>query len=219
MNQIIVSAYCRVSTDKDDQANSLTNQIKYFGSFIEKHDNWQLGEVYYDEGITGTSVKKRDGFNRMIQDALGGKMQLIITKEVSRFARNTVDALTYTRKLKAHGVGVFFANDNINTLDADGELRLTIMASLAQEESRKTSERVKWGQKRQMEAGIVFGRDMLGYAVRGGKLILNPEEAEIVRLIFHKFLNEDKGTHVIARELRERAFGLHGKRDKLCATE
>ena len=156
-----------------------------------------------DEGITGTSTKKRAAFNRMIADAQSHRFDLIITKEISRFARNTLDSILFTRKLKELGIGVIFMNDNINTLDADAELRLTIMSSIAQEESRKTSERVKWGQKRRMEQGIVFGRNMLGYDVRDGKLYINENGAEIVRLIFHKFINEDKGTHVIARELRE----------------
>ncbi len=156
-----------------------------------------------DEGITGTSTKKRHAFNRMMADAQRCAFDLIITKEISRFARNTLDSIFYTRKLKDLSIGVFFMNDNINTLDADAELRLTIMSSIAQEESRKTSDRVKWGQKRRMEQGVVFGRDMLGYDVRDGKLHINEEGAEIVRLIFHKFVNEDKGTHVIARELRE----------------
>ncbi len=202
-NKLKVAAYCRVSTDKEDQIHSLSGQIQYFTDYISHHSDWQMCEVYYDEGISGTSVKKRAGFNRMIQDATSGKMNLILTKEVSRFARNTVDTLSYTRKLKQMGIGVLFMTDNIDTRDSDGELRLSIMASIAQEESRKTSERVKWGQKRRMEQGVVFGRDMYGYFVREGKLILNVEEAETVKLIFHKFLHEEKGTHVIARELRE----------------
>jgi len=207
-----VAAYCRVSTDKDDQVNSLANQIKYFTEHINGHDGWKMSEVYYDEGISGTSIKKRSGFNRMIQDAMLGKMDLILTKEVSRFARNTVDTLSHTRKLKDIGVGVLFMNDNIDTRDSDGELRLSIMASIAQEESRKTSERVKWGQKRRMEQGVVFGRDMLGYFVSEGKLIINPDEVETVKLIFQKFLIEEKGTHVIARELRK--AGIAPKRAK-----
>lgn len=142
----------------------------------------------------------------MIADAHLGKFNLIITKEVSRFARNTVDTLQYTRELKALNIGVYFALDNIDTLAPDGELRLTIMASLAQEESRKTSERVKWGQKRQMEKGVVFGRDMLGYDVVNGVLHINEEGAKIVKLIFHKFVFEKKGCCTIARELREAGY-------------
>lgn len=139
----------------------------------------------------------------MVACARNGDFDLIITKEISRFARNTLDSIYYTRDLKKHGVGVIFLNDNINTLDGDAELRLAIMSSIAQEESRKTSERVKWGQKRRMEQGVVFGRSMLGYDVKDGKMYINEEGAEVVRLIFHKFVNEKKGTHVIARELRE----------------
>ncbi len=139
----------------------------------------------------------------MIEEAFQGGIDLILTKEVSRFARNTIDTLSYTRKLKEMGVGVVFTIDNIDTRDSDGELRLTIMASIAQEESRKTSERVKWGQRRRMEQGVVFGRDLIGYKVKGGKLYINEEEARIVRSIFHKYTNEGKGTHTIARELLE----------------
>ena len=200
---IKAAAYCRVSTDKEEQLSSLESQRKFFAGYIEKSDDWELAEVYYDEGVSGTSTRHREGFQRMMEDAYAGKFQIIITKEVSRFARNTVDTLSCTRKLRELGIGVLFINDNINTLEPDGELRLTIMASIAQEESRKTSERVKWGQKRRMEQGVVFGRSMLGYDVKDGKITINSEGAEVVRLIFHKYVNENKGTHVIARELME----------------
>ncbi len=198
-----VAAYCRVSTDNEDQANSFESQQRYFRQYIERNPDWELYEIFADEGISGTNTKKRKEFNRMIACAKNGDFDLIITKEISRFARNTLDSIYYTRDLKKHGVGVIFMNDNINTLDGDAELRLAIMSSIAQEESRKTSERVKWGQKRQMEQGVVFGRSMLGYDVRDGKMYINEEGAKVVRLIFHKFVNEGKGTHVIARELRE----------------
>ncbi len=198
-----VAAYCRVSTDNEDQANSFESQQRYFRQYIERNPDWELYEIFADEGISGTNTKKRKEFNRMIACAKNGDFDLIITKEISRFARNTLDSIYYTRELKKHGVGVIFMNDNINTLDGDAELRLAIMSSIAQEESRKTSERVKWGQKRQMEQGVVFGRSMLGYDVEGGKMTINEEGAKVVRLIFHKFVNEGKGTHVIARELRE----------------
>lgn len=212
MEKLRVAAYCRVSTDKDDQANSLDSQRKYFGEYINAHDDWILDNIYYDEGISGTQTKKRAGFNAMIDEALHGHIDLILTKEVCRFARNTVDTLSYTRKLKDSGVGVVFTIDNIDTRDCDGELRLTIMASIAQEESRKTSERVKWGQKRRMEQGVVFGRDLLGYYVKNGKLSINEEEAAVVRAIFYKYTVEGKGTRVIARELAEE--GLRPKRVK-----
>lgn len=212
-SKLRVAAYCRVSTDKDDQTNSLISQRKYFADYITHHDDWVLSDVYYDEGISGTQTKKRAGFNAMIEEAMQGEIDLILTKEVCRFARNTVDTLSYTRKLKDNGVGVIFTIDNIDTRDSDGELRLTIMASIAQEESRKTSERVKWGQKRRMEQGIVFGRNLIGYNVRNGELAINEEEVPVVRAIFHKYTNEGKGTHVIARELSEE--GLRPKRVKL----
>ena len=198
-----VTAYCRVSTDHEDQANSFESQQRYFRQYIERNPDWELYEIFADEGISGTNTKKRSEFKRMIACAKEGDFDLIITKEISRFARNTLDSIYYTRDLKKHGVGVIFMNDNINTLDGDAELRLAIMSSIAQEESRKTSERVKWGQKRQMEQGVVFGRSMLGYDVKDGKMTVNEDGAKIVRLIFHKFANENKGTHVIARELRE----------------
>jgi len=201
-----VAAYCRVSTDKDDQANSFASQQRYFKEYIERMDDWELYEIFADEGMTGTNTKKRKAFNRMISCAKHGDFDMIITKEISRFARNTLDSVYYTRELKKHGVGVFFLNDNINTLDADAELRLTIMSSIAQEESRKTSDRVKWGQKRQMEQGVVFGRSMLGYDVKDGKMFINGDGAKIIRLIFEKFVNEGKGSHTIARELRETGY-------------
>ena len=198
-----VAAYCRVSTDKEDQENSFDSQQRYFRQYIERNPDWELYEIFADEGITGTNTRKRKEFNRMVACAANGDFDLIITKEISRFARNTLDSIYYTRELKKHGVGVIFLNDNINTLDGDAELRLAIMSSIAQEESRRTSEHVKWGQKRRMEQGVVFGRSMLGYDVKDGKMYINEEGAGIVRLIFHKFVDEGKGTHVIARELRE----------------
>ena len=201
-NKLKVAAYCRVSTDKSDQANSLKSQREFFYKYISDNPRLTLYGIYSDEGVSGTSTKKRTAFNKMLQDAKDKKFDLIITKEISRFARNTVDSITYTRELKKIGVGVIFLNDGINTLENDAELRLAIMATIAQEESRRTSERVKWGQKRQMENGVVFGRDLFGYQVQNGKITINESEAETVRLIFHKFLNEGKGSHTIAAELK-----------------
>lgn len=198
-----VAVYCRVSTDHEDQANSLTSQKRYFREYIDRQPLWTLVEIYVDEGISGTSTKGRAAFNRMIADAQQDRFDLILTKEISRFARNTLDSIFYTRKLKELGIGVYFMNDNIYTLESDAELRLAIMSSIAQEESRKTSERVKWGQKRRMEQGVVFGRSLLGYTVKGGNISVNEEGAKTVRLIFYKFVNEGKGTHIIARELQE----------------
>lgn len=201
--KIKVGAYCRVSTEKDDQVNSLESQKSYFMSYIKNNPQWEFVDIYADEGISGTQVKNRIEFQRMIEDARNKKLDLILTKEISRFARNTLDSIEYTRMLKKWGIGVIFINDNINTLDGDGELRLTIMAGIAQDESRRTSERVKWGQKRMMERGVVFGTELLGYNLHKGVLTINEEEAEIVRLIFYKYTIEGKGTHVIARELYE----------------
>lgn len=206
---IKAAAYCRVSTDRDDQANSFESQQRYFKEYIDHQPDWELYQIYADEGITGTSTKKRAAFNRMIADARLGKFQLILTKEVSRFSRNILDTIAYTRELRSLGVGVVFVNDGISTLEPDAELRLSIMGSLAQEESRKTSTRVKWGQTRRMEQGVVFGRSLLGYDVKEGRLTVNPSGAEIVRLIFHKYGAEKKGTTVIARELREAGYRTH----------
>ena len=209
-----VAAYCRVSTDMLDQLHSLSAQIKYFTEYISEHEGWELIEVYSDEGITGTSTKKRENFNRMIKDCEEGKIDTILTKEVSRFARNTVDTLNYTRKLSQIGVNVIFMNDGIDTNDKDGELRLTIMASIAQEESRKISERVKWGIRRKMEDGWVYGYcTMLGFRTVDGRLEIVPEEAEIVKRIFHSYVYEGKGCHTIANELN--AAGLLTVRGKM----
>lgn len=222
-SKIKVAAYCRVSTDMEDQLHSLSAQIKYFTEYISAHDGWELIEVYYDEGITGTSVKKRDGFNRMISDAEYKKIDLILTKEVSRFARNTVDTLCFTRKLSSLGIGVIFMNDNINTRDKDGELRLTIMASIAQEESRKISERVKWSTRRNMENGWVYGKSrMYGFEIKDGQLYIVPDEAEVVRSIFHRYVYEGKGCHTIANELNAAGHltvnGKMWREDGVCRT-
>ena len=198
-----VAAYCRVSTDSIDQMNSLESQQRFFNEYIARNPCWELYHIYVDEGITGTNTFKRDSFNCMVQDGKSGKYDTIITKEVSRFARNLLDSIAYTRELRGFGIRLIFLNDNIDTDQPDYEFRLAIMASVAQEESRKTSERCKWGQRRMMEQGVVFGRDMLGYDVRGGKLYINNTGAQTVRRIFHMYLEEGKGVHVIARELRE----------------
>lgn len=199
-----VAAYARVSTEKDDQINSLANQRAYFENYIKNRPDWIFVGVYYDEGVTGTQTAKRAGFNKMIEACRAGEIDLILTKEVSRFARNTVDALAYTRELRLCSVGVIFINDNIDTRDGDGEFRLSIMASVAQEESRKTSERVRWGQRRAMENGVVFGNNSIyGFTLKNGQLTVNDDEAEIVRLIFYKYVYESKGSHIIARELGE----------------
>lgn len=203
---LCVASYCRVSTDKADQAHSFEAQQRYFRAYIAGQPEWVLYDIYADEGITGTSTKKRVQFNRMIDDAYQGRFQLILTKEVSRFSRNILDTIAFTRALKARGVGVLFMNDGINTWEPDAELRLSIMGSIAQEESRRISSRVKWGQTRQMERGVVFGASLLGYDVRDGQLHIDPAGAEVVRLIFHKYAVEKKGTTAIARELQEAGY-------------
>ena len=200
-----VTAYCRVSTDSDDQANSLANQEMYFKTKIDENPDWEYIPMYVDEGISGTSTKKRNGFNRMIADAERGLFDLVLTKEVSRFSRNTVDTLKYTKLLKSIGVGVLFTNNNIDSRKEGNELLLTIIAGIAQEESNATSGRVKWGQEQSMKSGTIFGQQMLGYDRQGkGKdatLVINDGEAEIIRLIFHKYLAEGMGLTAIARFL------------------
>ena len=203
---IKVAGYCRVSTDKEDQANSFETQKRYFRQYIENHPDWVLHDIYADEGITGTTTKKRTQFNRMIGDAYEGKFRMIITKEVSRFSRNILDTIAYTRELKAIGIGVIFATDRINTLDPEAEMLLSYLASMAQEESRRTSSRVVWGQTRQMERGVVFGQSLLGYDVKDGVISINSEGAEVVRFIFHKYAVEQAGTSEIARLLTQLGY-------------
>ncbi len=198
---IRVAGYCRVSTDQTDQLHSLEAQKRYFRDYIGARSDWELVAVYADEGITGTSTKKREAFNRMIAAARDGKIDLIITKEVSRFSRNILDTIAYTRELKARGVGVLFLSDGIHTMEPDAELRLSIMASIAQEESRKTSARVKWGQTRRMEQGIVFGHALLGYELKNGRLTVKEKEAALVRRIFRLYGEEKWSTGRIAAVL------------------
>lgn len=185
-----VVIYARVSTEHEAQLSALENQKDWYTPFLENHPEWNLVHMYIDEGITGTSAEKRPEFMQMLNDAENGDFDLILTREVSRFARNTVDTLQYTRKLKAIGVEVFFINDNIKTFDGDGELRLTIMATLAQDESRKTSIRVKSGQKVSMEKGVFYGNgNILGYDRVGKEMVINPEQAKTVRMIYDWYLD------------------------------
>lgn len=150
-----VAGYARVSTDSDEQFTSYEAQIDYYTKLIKSHSDWEFVKVYTDEGISGLNAKKRDGFNEMIRNALAGKIDLIVTKSVSRFARNTVDSLSTIRKLKEHGVEVYFEKENIWTFDGKGELLITIMSSLAQEESRSISENVTWGKRKSFADGKV----------------------------------------------------------------
>ncbi len=189
--ELRVVIYARVSTEHEAQLSALGNQLDWYNSILAQHPEWTLvKEPYVDEGLTGTSAKKRPNFLRMIEDAEKREFDLILTREVSRFARNTVDTLQYTRQLKAWGVEVFFINDNIRTFDGDGELRLTIMATLAQDESRKTSIRVKAGQQTSMENGVYYGNgNILGYDRVGRSYQINPEQARTVRKIFDLYLD------------------------------
>ena len=186
-----VAAYARVSTNNEEQLTSYEAQVDYYTRYIQSKDEWQFVEVYTDEGISATNTKKRDGFNRMVADALAGKIDLIITKSISRFARNTVDTLTTVRKLKEKGIEVFFEKENIRTLDGKGELLITIMSSLAQEESRSISENVTWGQRKRFADGKVSlpYRRFLGYE-KGpdGLPVIVESEAVIIRLIYRLFL-------------------------------
>lgn len=184
-----VVIYARVSTEHDAQLSALENQVDWYKPILAARPEWKLVGQYIDEGITGTSAEKRPQFMKMIEDAKKNQFDMIITREVSRFARNTVDTLQYTRMLKENKVEVFFINDNIKTFDGDGELRLTIMATLAQDESRKTSIRVKSGQQTSMNNGVLYGNgNILGYDRVGKDLIINPEQAKTVRMIFDMYL-------------------------------
>ncbi len=199
-----VAYYARVSTDKDDQLHSLEVQQSYFENKIADNPNWTFTKGYVDEGLSGTSTKHRESFLEMVEDGKAKKFDLLLTKEISRFARNTIDSLKYTQELLMNGIGVFFENDNINTLDSDSELRLTIMASIAQDESRKTSGRVKFGFKKSLENGVVLGNNCIwGYRKEKGKLIIVPEEAQMVQKIFDMYANQGYGVRKIAKILTE----------------
>jgi len=200
-----VAAYARVSTDSDEQLNSYEAQISYYTDYIKRRSDWEFVRIYTDEGISGLNAKKREGFQEMISDALNGKIDLIITKSVSRFARNTVDTLTYVRKLKEKQVEVYFEKENIYTLDSKGELLITIMSSLAQEESRSISENVTWGIRKQFSDGKVMMpyKSVLGFRKgENGLPEIVPEEAKIVRYIYSLFM-KGMTPYGIARRLEE----------------
>lgn len=202
-----VTFYARVSTDQDEQINSLENQVQYYTELIQSKPNWKFVPGYVDEGISGGSTKKRDNFNRMIRDAKAGMFDFIITKEISRFSRSTLDSIRYTQELLDYNVGVFFQNDNINTLDTDSEFRLVIMAGVAQDEIRKLSERLKFGFRQAIKNGHVLGNDKLyGYDKKDCVLTVNEEEAEIVRIIFDLYGNQRLGTRTISKRLMELGY-------------
>ena len=202
-----VTFYARVSTDKEEQLNSLENQVQYFTEFIRSRPNWTYVEGYVDEGISGASTKKRDNFLRMIADAKAGLFDFIITKEISRFSRSTLDSIRYTQELLEHDVGVLFQNDNINTLDSDSEFRLVVMAGVAQDEIRKLSERLKFGFRQAIKNGHVLGNDKLwGYDKKDCVLTINETEAKVVRRIFHLYANEQMGIRRISQQLFDEGF-------------
>ncbi|AQU05418.1 recombinase family protein [Dehalococcoides mccartyi] len=203
-----VAAYARVSTDSEEQLTSYEAQVDYYTKFINNRSEWEFITVYTDEGISAVNTKKREGFKQMVADGLAGKFDLLVTKSVSRFARNTVDSLTTVRKLKEKGVEVWFEKENIYTLDSKGELLITIMSSLAQEESRSISENVTWGQRKRMADGKITlpYKQFLGYCKgEDGLPKIVPEEAEVVRLIFRLFM-EGKTYSAIAKHLVKYGF-------------
>ena len=203
--ELKVAYYARVSTDKDDQLNSLENQSKYFREMIEENKNWLLVGEYIDEGISGTLVNKRDNFLKMIRDSKKGKIDLIITKEISRFSRNVVDSIKYTEELLSNGTVVYFLSDNINTIYPDSEFRLTLMSSLAQDEVRKLSERVKFGIKRMIKDGKIIGSST-GYYRKNGKLIINENEKEIIEILFNLYATGKYSFEYISRVLAKKGY-------------
>lgn len=211
-----VAGYARVSTDNEEQQTSYESQVAYYTNYIQSRDDWEFVKVYTDEGISGTSTRRREGFNQMISDALKGDIDLIVTKSVSRFARNTVDSLSTIRKLKENGTEVYFEKESIWTFDSKGELLITIMSSLAQEESRSISENVIWGKRKQMAEGkvtIPYSR-VIGFEKGAdGNIAVNKEQAEVVKLIFRLFL-QGMTPHSIAIELTDREIATPGGQKK-----
>ena len=186
-----VAAYCRVSTDSDEQATSYDAQVEHYTELIQKNPEWEFAGIYADDGISGTNTKKREDFNRMIDDCEAGNIDMIITKSISRFARNTLDCLKYIRQLKDKNIPVFFEKESINTMDAKGEVLITIMASLAQQESQSLSQNVKLGLQFRYQSGQVQvnHNHFLGYTKDAdGNLIIDPEQAEVVKRIYREYL-------------------------------
>ena len=205
-----VAAYARVSMETERMMHSLSAQVSYYSSLIQSNPEWEYAGVYTDDFISGTSAEKREGFKRLVDDCMNGKIDIVLTKSVSRFARNTVDLLETVRKLKDKGVEVRFEKENISSMSGDGELMLTILASFAQEESRSISENVKWGIRRRMEKGIDSARNkkIFGYRYDGEKYVICEEEAEIVRYIFYRYA-EGAAPCEIIKELAEKGIELN----------
>ena len=213
-----VTYYARVSSESDAQLNSLGNQIAYYENLIKKNLAWTLVEGYIDEGLSGISTKKRENFNRMIDDAATDKFDLVITKEISRFARNTLDSIQYTRQLLSYGVGVFFQNDNINTFDEDSELRLSIMSSIAQEELRKLSSRVKFGHQQAIKSSVVLGNSRIfGYTKADGRLVIDETEATMVRELFELYATGEYSMKQIEKIFWDKGYRNHN-RNKIAHT-
>jgi DNA invertase Pin-like site-specific DNA recombinase len=209
-----MAAYCRVSTAQEEQLSSYENQVKHYKKFIGESKVYEMAGIYADEGISATNTKKRDKFNQMIMDCRQGKIDMIITKSISRFARNTLDCLNYVRELRELGIGVIFEKENINTLDAKGEVLLTILSSLAQDESRSISENSTWGIRKRFEAGQhkMATKRFLGYDTdEKGKLIINPEQAKIVERIYEEYLNGKTVNHIKRDLEREKIKNWNGK--------
>ncbi len=201
-----VAYYARVSTDSKDQLNSLENQTNYFNEMIKENKNWIFKGSYIDEGITGTSVKNRKEFLRMIEDASLGNIDLILTKEISRFSRNTLDSIKYTEYLLRHGTIVYFLTDNINTINEDSEFRLTIMSSLAQDEVRKLSSRIKFGINRMIKDRKLIGSNLTGYYKKNGKYVINEKEAFIIRHIFNTYISGCTSLKEISNNLSKMGY-------------
>ena len=205
-----VTYYARVSSESDEQLNSLGNQISYYEDLIKRNKHWTFVPGYIDEGLSGISTKKRENFNRMVEDAAEDKFDLVITKEISRFARNTLDSIQFTRQLLGCGVGVFFQNDNINTLDEDSELRLSIMSSIAQDELRKLSSRVKFGHQQAIKDKVVLGNSRIfGYVKDGGRLIIDESEAAMVRELFELYATGQYSMKQIETIFWEKGYRNH----------
>ena len=209
-----VTFYARVSTDSNEQLNSLNNQVTYYENFIKQNSAWEYVPGYIDEGLSGISTKKRENFHRMVDDARAGKFDLIVTKEISRFARNTLDSIQYTRDLLSAGVAVFFQNDGVNTLDEDSELRLSIMSSIAQDELRKLSSRVKFGHQQAIKDGVVLGNSRIfGYIKDKGRLVIDEQEAVMVRKLFELYATGNYSMKQIENIFWEDGYrNNHGKK-------
>ena len=213
-SKIRLAAYCRVSTEQEEQENSFRNQVEYYNRFVQSHPEYELVDIYADEGISGTNTKKREHFKRMIADCEAHKVDMVITKSISRFARNTQDCLENYRKLKNLGITVVFEKETISSADTTGELLLTILSSLAQDESRNISENTKWGIRSKFQKGIphINACKFMGFdKAEDGRLVVNEEEAKVVRRIYREFLEGFTCSAIAARLNAEGVPGVSGE--------